>query len=372
MKKLLVLLFSLVLFFSGCDNKKNQDTQQSEVIKIGAILPESHKDFSSYAKQLKKGMILATDLINKENNITLSIIYEDGFGIPNKSISAMKKLIDIENPQLIIGPMFSNTAESLAPIAQKTKTILLSPTASSIKLSKAGKYFFRIYPSDSYDGVFLAKFINKKFKDKTVAILSENTSSINQIVDVFENNLKNKIIYKEKFNESVLNNALSTVIAKLRKIKPDIVFFPGNQTFMTLFLKKAKQNNLQATFITISTFNDKKILDKIKEASENVMFSTPAFNIQSNTKEMTNFVQKYNEKYNESPDILSGYGYDVVNIAYLGLKNSSNNEDVIIKKLLEIKNYKGVTGNITFKDNGDVDKILQIMTVKNGKFVVYE
>lgn len=371
MKKFLVLMLSTVLFFSGCEKKNTQNGNARKTIKIGAILPESHKDFSSYAKQLKKGMMLANELINKDNNITLNIVYEDGFGIPNKSISAMKKLIDIENPKLIIGPMFSHTAESLAPIAQKTKTILLSPTASSIKLSEAGKYFFRIYPSDSYDGTFLANFINHKFKNKTVAILAENTSSINQIVNVFKENLQNKIIYEEKFNENVLNNALSTVVTKIKELSPDVIFFPGNKTFMTMFLKKVKEHNLKSNFITISTFNDKKILDKTKETSENVIFSTPAFNPKSNTEEMEIFVKEYKKKYNEDPDILAGYGYDVVNIAYKALKQSSN-IDESIKNLLAIKDYLGITGKTTFKSNGDVDKTLQMMSVKNGKFIAYE
>ncbi len=45
----------------------------------------------------------------------------------------------------------------------------------------------------------------------------------------------------------------------------------------------------------------------------------------------------------------------------------------IKNKLLEIKDYSGVTGNITIDYKGNVgDKEYLIKKVENGKFVLYE
>ena len=362
-----LLFIAISLLFSGC---WDSDKDKKEVVKIGAILPESHKDFASYAKQLKKGMLLAEDIIHKENP-NFHISYEDGFGSVVKSINAMNRLIDIEKVNFIIGPMFSHTAEGLSPISKRKRIILLSPTASSMKLSNAGEYFFRIYPSDSYDGVFLANFVNNNFNNKKIAIISENSSSINQIVKSFKSHLKNSVYIEESISLENQNNAINAIMIKIAKTKPDIVFFPGNKKFMSVLLKKAKEYNIGSKFLTISTFNDEKLLEITKKSSEGVIFSTPFFDTNSKSKEMLYFVKQYKDKFNEMPDILAGYGYDVVNIAYFSVKNASNTKE-IASRLLSIKNYKGVTGNTTFNINGDVDKKLQIMTVKNGKFSKYE
>lgn len=363
-KRTIGLLFiTTSLLLSGCWGD-NED--KKEVVKIGAILPESHKDLASYAKQLKKGMLLAEDIIHKENP-NFHISYEDGFGSVAKSISAMNRLVDIEKVNFIIGPMFSHIAEGLSPISKRKKIILLSPTASSIKLSNAGKYFFRIYPSDSYDGVFLANFVNNNFNSKKIAIINENSSSINQIVKSFKSHLKSDVYIEESIDSNNQNNAINAVIIKIIKAKPDIIFFPGNKKFMSALLKKAKEHNIDSKFLTISTFNDEKLLEITKKSSEGVIFSTPLFDVNSKSEEMLDFVRQYKDKFNEMPDILAGYGYDAVNIAYFGVKNGLNTRE-ITSRLLSIKNYKGVTGNTSFNVNGDVDKKLQVMTVKNGKF----
>ena len=350
----------------------NAPKENDEIITIGAILPETNKNYASYASQLKKGMLLAEEIINNQTNKSFQIIFEDGFGTPSKSISAFNKLKDFNDVNFIIGPMFSNTAESLAPISLQKKIILLSPSASSIALTKAGKYFFRIYPSDSYDGIFLASFINSQFTDKKIAIVNENTSSINQIVEVFKKNVNNNIVLHEPINSDNSLNALGSIIVKLKELKPDIIFFPGNKSFMSTFLKKRKEQNIDGQFITISTFNDKELVSIAKEAAEGVLFSTPSFDVNSKSSEMLYFVEKYENKHGELPDILAGYGYDVVNISYLAVKDSINNTDGIISNLHNMTSYKGVTGNAAFDVNGDIIKELQMMIVKNGQFLKYE
>lgn len=366
-----LILSSLALYYFL--DKNNSDNSQVETINIGVILPETHKDYASYAKQLKKGMNLAEVLYNKKNDNrdSLNLIFEDGVGTAQKTISAFNKLTDFNKVSMVIGPMFSNTAEALAPLASQKKVILLSPSASSIALSNAGRYFFRIYPSDNYDGEFLATFINKNFNNQKVAIINEKASSIDQVIDVFKNNLENKPI----FENSVAGNSIATSIAielnKIKSLQPEIVFFPGNKNFMVTVLKKAKEIGLNCKFITISTFNDEELLNTTKDSSEGILFSSPAFDITNNTPEMIDFRNEFLKMYNEEPDILAGYGFDVVNIALEGMQNSQDT-DSIIDNLLSIKNYPGVTGKTSFNKNGDVIKSLEVLTVKDNKFVKYE
>jgi branched-chain amino acid transport system substrate-binding protein len=88
---------------------------------------------------------------------------------------------------------------------------------------------------------------------------------------------------------------------------------------------------------------------------------------------MTNFVSAYRVKYGQDPDILAGYGYDVVNIAAKAIdqaaKNGGVTPDNIKTALYAIKDYPGVTGKTSFDSNGDVLKELRMMQVKDGKFV---
>ena len=72
-------------------------------------------------------------------------------------------------------------------------------------LTNAGDYIFRIYPSDSYDGVFLAEYSYKKLGASTSAILYLQVMSTKQIADIFKKRfeeLGGKVLLMEGHNES--------------------------------------------------------------------------------------------------------------------------------------------------------------------------
>ena len=375
-KKTLLWILLIVIVAIGSyfvwNSQSKKTAQDKEVVKIGAVLPLTG-EMASYAIQLKKGMDLAVELNNSNSsNTKIEVIYEDDKGEAKNAVSAYRKLVDQDNVQIIIGGMFSSSTFAMTPLAEKDKRVLLSPTASAIELTEAGDYFFRIYPSDSYDGIFLANFVNKQIKAKRVAIIYEQIASITAIVDKF------KYIFETGGGEVVLISGYNTNVNDFRSIlrsikskNPDLIFIPGNLNSMSSLLIQAKQLNLETKFLSISTFYDPKILELTKDASEGVMFSTPMFNINdTKSEEIQGFAKKYLNKYGVEADILGGYGFDVINITLKSLRNG-NNSDSIKNSLYNISNFPGVTGNTTFDENGDVIKELKIMIVKNGKFEAF-
>lgn len=365
---LIVIISIGTIFYFKIRNSDNVST-----IKIGAVLPLTG-DMSSYATSLKKGMDLAIEEINSNGGIDnkkLLVVYEDDKGEAKNAVSAYRKLVDIDNTQLIIGGMFSVQTFAMAPLAEKEHKVLLSPTASAIELTTAGDYIFRIYPSDIYDGIFLSEFAFNELKSRKVAIVYEQVASVVAIANKFKSDFESfggEVVVFDGYNSELKD--FSTIVRKVSNADPDIVFIPGNLTPMANLLIQSKQLGLKKQFLTISTFYDEKIFELAKDAAENVLFSSPMFDPTSNTPEMENFVSLYKTQYNVEPDILGGYGYDVVKIAAYALQNGTN-ADQIKNSLYKINNFPGVTGSTTFDSNGDVSKELKIMKVENGAFVPY-
>lgn len=358
----LLFLFAL----SSCKDKR-------DVITIGAILPLTG-DMASYSAPLKRGMDLAIQEINNKggiNNVELEIIYEDDRGEAQTAISAYRKLVDIDNVPMVIGGMFSVSTFAIAPLAEREQKVLLSPTASAIEITDAGDYIFRIYPSDIFDGVFLAQFAYNDLQARKVAIIYEQVASVVAITNKFKSDfeiLGGEIVSFDGYNSD--NKDFSSIIKKVSNANPDIVFIPGNLNPMSNLLIQAKQLGLQRQFVTISTFYDNKILELAKDATEGVLFSSPMFNPESDAPEIMEFVTLYKDRYGIDPDILGGYGYDVVKIAAMALQNGTEPE-MVKNSLYQITDYPGITGSTTFDRNGDVTKELKIMKVENGAFVPY-
>ena len=144
-------------------------------------------------------------------------------------------------------------------------------------------------------------------------------------------------------------------------------------------------NKCNNTKKTVRFFKERRISFHFKDITEKPLSRGELENIsrkikpeelidtESKLSEVKHFVNLFKTKYNKDPDILAGYGYDVVNIAVEALKHASIiTPDNIKSALYNIKDFPGVTGKTSFDLNGDVIKDLRMMQVKNGKFIELE
>ena len=364
-----IIIASLIVFSLGCMKKSENE------IKVGAILPLTG-DNAIYGVSIKKGMDLGLEEVNKANGINgkkLVILFEDDQADPQKSVAAYKKLITVDKVPMILGGVFSASTLAMAPLAEKDHVVLFSPTSSAVEITQAGDFIFRIYPSDSYDGVFLADFASKVLKAKTVSILYMQVTSISAITKVFAEQFEadgGKVLDTIGYNEG--DSDFRTQITRIKKSNPDVVFIPSYLRETAIQLKQMKELRLNKPLLAVSTFNDPKIFELAGNAAEGVIFSTPMFDPQSKESNIKYFVKSFFKKYNEEPNIWAGYGYDVVKIAALAIEKGGNKAEAIKKELYKINNYPGVTGNTSFDQHGDVKKELKIMIAKQKKFIPYE
>ncbi len=371
------LLALAILLHTGC--RKESKQRQEQPVRIGAIVPLTG-DAAGYGISLKKGMDLAVEELNKQPDSAgrhLNIVFEDDRNLPQAGVSAFNKLVSVNHVPMVLGAMFSAVTLAIAPIAENQKIVLLSPTSSAIELTTAGDYIFRIYPSDSYDGQYLAKFASEKLHAKRVAIVTlqaASTTSISQLFKKLFTAAGGTVVLDETYQTG--NTDFRAILTKINEQKPDLVFLAGTMNETAALLRQAKELGVKTTFLGISTLYDPKFLKLAGDAANGVLFSSPMFDPASQTPEMTNFVSAYHTKYGQAPDILAGYGYDTVNIAALAIdqaaKNGGATPDNIKTALYAIKDYPGVTGKMSFDQNGDVVKELRIMTVTGGKFVPYQ
>jgi branched-chain amino acid transport system substrate-binding protein len=362
---LIIILTLLIPFtFLSCSEKEQE-------IKIGVILPLTG-DAAIYGTPHKEGIELAISEINTKgylNNYILYPIFEDSQANPKITIAAFNKLIKIDKVKLVIGDMFSATTLAIAPIAERSRITLLSPTSAAEEVPNAGEYVFSIYPTDTLDGRFIAN-IAIKCKYKTAAILYVQADAMinakNSFKKYFEKN-GGSVLIDEGFQEQ--EKDFRQILNKCKNHNPDIIFLPAYLEEIVLILIQAKELGLKNNFVSISTAYDEKIFKLAGNAAEGLIFSVPFYDISLKEPEIISFIKLYKEKYNKEPNIWAAYGYDAIKIVSLAIKNCLIKNSTIREELLKIKNYPGVTGTTTFLENGSVDKPLRMMIVKDKNFM---
>ncbi|MDU4447599.1 MAG: GTP cyclohydrolase II [Anaerococcus vaginalis] len=121
-KKLMTLAFASIFAFAGCQakNGENKKSENSDTIKIGAIIPQTGP-VSNYGNSSEKGALLAVDEINKNGGINgkkIEWISYDDKGEITDSTTAYNKLKG-EKVTAIVGPITSKPALAVSEIAKK-------------------------------------------------------------------------------------------------------------------------------------------------------------------------------------------------------------------------------------------------------------
>ena len=361
-----ILILGLVISLGmlGCAKKEEEE------VKIGAIFALTG-DAAMYGERAKRGVELALEEINKEGirGSKINIVYEDSQGDSQKAVSAFQKLVELDKVTFIIGPLSSSEVLSIAPIAEKKKVIILTPTSSAPQITYAGDYIFRNCMSDLFDGAALAEFAFKKLQKKKAGTIYINNDFGIGLKESFKkrfSSLTGEIIIEESFERR--DTDFRTQLSRIKAKNPDVLFLIGYAE-MGQILKQAKELGLKSQIVSFSSFEQPDIIKVAGNAAEGVYYTFQGFDSESEEEVVKNFTAKYKERYNEDSDIFAALSYDAVKIYAEALKRGGFNVEDLKKALYEIKHFIGVVGKTSFDENGDVIKPIGIKKVENGKFV---
>jgi len=375
MKKLWIGIGIIVVVALAIVLVVTQTKREPGEIKIGVIGPFSGPA-SMWGEQLRKGIELALNEINTSERGKIHLIYEDSEADPKKAVFALQKLISVDKVQVVIGPLSSTEVLATAPIAERAKVVLLTPTAPHKDITNAGDYIFRTYPSDEKRSIMLADYTSNELHASRVGIIYRG--------DEFGLAVKDEYIQRLKslgFNESSIiaesyepgTSDFRTVISKIKKINPQVVLIVGHSKELGFIVKQAYEMDFKPQFLSTADFENPEVLKIAGKAADGVIYGSIVFNTQSSNPIVKSFRERYQKFFNtaEEPGIVTALSYDAFKVIYHAIMQASDSRSDNIKQVLyKIKEFPGVTGNITFDESGDVTKTWGLKVVKNGKFEI--
>ena len=359
------ILFVLAAFIiSSCNTKDNE-------IVIGAILPLTG-DAAGYGISAKEGYELAIQEVNSNYpDKIISLKIEDSKAQPKEAINAYLKLKSTYGPPIIFGLLSSPEVLSVAPIAEKDKTIIFSSGASSPLISSSGDYIFRDVPSDLLEASLMAETAINELDIKKIAIIYVNSDYGIGVLNKFKERfgeLGGALVAEESYNSNQTD--FKTHLLKIKNSQPEGVYFIGYKELGRI-VKQAKELNVEAQYLSNALFEDPEILEIAGNAAENLIFSTFYFDAESTDPRTSEFVKNYKNKYGKSPDGFAIAAYDAMHVVFKTLNNKEVNAETIKTSLYQLDEFNGLLGKFKFDKNGDVILPVKLKTVINNEFVNY-
>lgn len=361
--KLLMITIGLIIVFSCSSNEK---------IKVGVISPFSG-DGAIYGQHLKNGFTIALEKLEKENQDFISkleLIYEDDELDSKKAVNAFNKLINVDKVNVVIGAFTSNTTLAIAPLAEKNKILLVTPTATNYKIKNAGDYIYRVCPSDAQQGSLLASYAIDSLSAKTVSILYMNTDYGAGLKETFENTfnaLGGEVLSSDGFPQNATR--FQSELTKIRKLSPDIIFMPSNWSEAANAVNQVKELNITTQILCTDGTFEEDFLNLTKGASEGILITSFEWGVGKSILPADEFKNAFKEKFNEEPGGYAALCYDALLVVSEALMKSDYENVKSIKESLDKVKLLGATGSNNFDEFGEVNKDFSIYRVVNNKFV---
>lgn len=342
-------------------------------IKIGEVGSMTGSE-ATFGISTHEGIELAIKEQNAKGGIKgqkIELISLDNQGKPEEAAIATTKLITQDKVVAVLGEVASSRSLAMAPIAQKYKIPMVSPSSTNPKVTAVGDYIFRVCFIDPFQGAVMAKFATENLKAKTVAIFRDVKSDYSVgLSDFFKAAFLKSggvVVVDQSYSsgEVDFNSQLTSIRAK----KPDVIFLPGYYTEVGLIAKQARKLGIKAAILGGDGWDSEKLYEIGGKSLNNSFFSNH-YSQDDKTPAVQEFIDTYKKSYKKVPDGLGALGYDAARVLFAAMETTKSlNSAEIQGALSKTKDFQGVTGKITMDAMRNATKSAVVLEVKDGKFL---
>jgi branched-chain amino acid transport system substrate-binding protein len=346
--------------------------EEPAVYKIGAILPLTG-NLAYIGQEERKGFEMAKSIINEAGGINgrkLEILYGDSKGSAKEGVTVFNKFTEIDKLKLIISST-SPVTNALIPLAERSDIILFAITIQPY-VTAGRENIFRIWPDSELEWSLLLKY-SEENNISNIGMFYVNAEYGLLAKEYFEANMP-KIDGKLEYAESVKigQTDYRSQIFKIKGINVDailIICYPGDAIKL---IKQLRESGIRTRFLSYLTFTYEFLRKAVKDEAQGTVFTAPAFSIGLLNENGKQFIEQFKKTYDEEPNWNVAFSYDLMYIISTAIKNAKGiNIKEIKTSLHNIQDYKGVTGDISIRENNDSKTSLFLGILDNGEIVPY-
>ena len=359
------------------------------VVKVGINAPITG-DIPKVGEGTKYAALMWLEDIEKAGGIEVDgkkypveLVIEDNESKAESAVKANTKMITEDEVLVIVGPQSSKQAVPAGDVANNYETPMITPWSTNPDSTKDRPYVFRGCFLDPFQGPVLANFITEEFGYNKAAVLYDVASDYPKGLAEFFKQAWEKIhgegsvVAFESFTTK--DTDFSSQLSKINKSGAQVLFTPKYYNEVALIVKKAHELGWTGPIVGSDSWGSAETVTLCGKDCYGLFFSThyAAAGAQGATKE---FIERYEKKYGYTPDDVAALTWDSLRLVQTAIENSGtltgnikNDRKAVRDALAQIKNFKGITGDMTFTEEGDPIKCAVIVRISDkGEYEFYK
>jgi len=381
---LVVVTFAFAMMFST-----SAFSARKTIIKIGINAPMTG-DIPKVGEGTKYAAMLWLEDIEKAGGLEVGgkkyeveLVIEDNESKAESAVKANTKMITQDDVLAIVGPQSSKQAIPAGEVANKYKTVMISPWSTNPDTTLDRPYVFRGCFLDPFQGPVIANFITDEFGFTKAAVLYDVASDYPKgLAEVFKEAWEKKhgpgsIVAYQSFTTK--DTDFSAQLTQIVKSGAQVLFTPQYYNEVPLIVRQAKDLGWKGPIVGSDSWGSAETVELCGEACYGLFFSThyAAAGAKGATKA---FIDRYNAKYGYVPDDVAALTWDALHLVQQAVQDAGNitgkietDRTAVRDSFAKIKNFAGITGNMTFTEEGDPIKCAVIVKINDkGEFEFYK
>ena len=329
---------------------------------------------------------MIADEINAAGGINghkLELFIEDTQGNNTRAVNAAKKLIKKHRVCAIVGPSRSGTSKAVIADVQRAKLPLVSCAAAESMLQpiKDRQWIFKTAQNDSDAIRRIYEHAVKKGYQK-IGVITGTTgfgAAGRKLLNAMAKDYGLEVVADETYSPS--DTDMTAQLIKIKNAKAQALVNWSIVPAQSIVPQNMQQLKMKITLYQSHGFGNIKYVKAAGSAAEGIIFpGGRLLAVDTLSKDdpqrdlLLKYKKDYEAKFKESVSTFGGHAYDALKLVIQALKNVGD-DPAKIRAYLETARMTGTGGifKLAPADHNGLDKnAFEMLTVKNGKFVVLE
>jgi len=260
----------------------------------------------------------------------------------------------------LVGHFNSGVALPASEVYKDAMLAMISPANTATEITDRGyPNVNRVCGRDDVQGPVGARFAAQDLKLKSVYVIHDKTLYGQGVADNFRQEAIKLGLKVLGYDGTEERANFAPMIIPMKARNPDLVYFGGIYYQGGLLLKQMREKGVKAAFMGPDGLDSSEMV-KITGAQVIGSYYTTVAGPPDAYPETAAFAKKFKQRFGKEVESFGMYGYDAAQVglkaieqviqANGGKKPSRAEVSAAVRKL---KNFKGVTGSITFDNKGD-------------------
>ncbi len=371
----LVIVLAVTLAFTTSSWSRSRET----VIKVGLNAPITG-DIPKVGEGSKYAAQMWLEDINKAGGLEVGgkkykveVVVEDNESKAESAVKANTKMITEDEVIAIVGPQASSQAVPAGDVANNYETPMISPWSTNPNTTKDRPYVFRGCFLDPFQGPVVANFVKDKYGFKKAAVLFDVASDYPKgLAEVFKKAWEDihgagSVVAYESFTTK--DTDFSSQLTKIINSGAEFFFTPQYYNEVALIVKQAHELGWKKPIVGSDSWGSAETVALCGKDCYGLYFSThyAAAGAEGATKA---FIERYNKTYGYVPDDVAALTWDSLRLVQQAIQDAGKitgkvkkDRKAVRDALARIKNFDGITGGMTFTEEGDPIKCAVIVRI---------